>query len=141
MIYIYIYISYIRYIYIYTYIYIYIRMRSANNPDPKKYKDVHFMICHHMFLKNWCVFEHAKTPSPGRFPEGNGGFPGWHPGSIFCIWGLFTAPLSYNHTFPVLVCTQNSIHVKNTESRKVPGRKRGVSRKASRKVNLMNTAM
>ena len=77
-------------------------MRFANNPEPKKYKGVAFIICQHFFLKKSGVFEHAKTPSPGRFPEGKVGFPGRHPGSIFFIWGLFATPLSYNHTFLVL---------------------------------------
>ena len=58
-------------------------MRFANNPEPKKYKGVAFIICQHFFLKKSGVFEHAKTPSPGRFPEGKAGFPGRHPGSLF----------------------------------------------------------
>ena len=87
----------------------------------------------------------SNTHSPGRFPERKVGFPGRHPGSLFCRLGLFTTYLcleSYfvQHFLSVFVM-RHLKSLKTTESLNSPGRKRGVSWKASWECSFSITAI
>ena len=59
-------------------------MRFANNPEPKKYKGVAFIICQHFFLKTSQVCLNMQTH---RVPEGSRkeklGFPEGIPEAFF----------------------------------------------------------
>ena len=61
-------------------------MRIFKNPEPQSFKGVAFIICLGVSLQ---FSDIAKSRSPGSFPEGEVGFPGRGPGSVFSIYRVF----------------------------------------------------
>ena len=63
-------------------------MRYEINPGCNFYKDLMEISWDSFFIQKALVFVCAKTPSPGRVPEGKRVFPGSQPGMVFFIFGL-----------------------------------------------------
>ena len=109
-------------------------MRIFKKPEPQSLKGLAFIICLGVSSQ---FSDIAKSRSPGSFPEGEVGFPGRGPGRCFPFIEFSSRFPSLSWSFSSSIvpgkCHQNMPNRKNAQSRKLPGRRSGFSRKPPRR--------